>query len=211
MAKDKEKTKQKEPKMILEREYIVPLRREWLKVGTHKRANRAIKELKIFMARHMKIYDRDLRKIKIDQVLNNEIRFRGMRKPPAKIRVLAKKFDNETVRVELIDIPEHVKFARLREEKTKKEVEKKGKASSEAKASEGQAKEEKKPEEVKQEDKEVKAEEKEKAEEAKEKEQASKDETLKIAKEQAREQKHISKPQNSVEKNFASRKSLKGR
>lgn len=199
-----DKTKKKEPKLVLEREYIVPLRREWLKVGMHKRANRAIKELKIFMARHMKIYDRDLRKIKIDQILNNEIRFRGMRKPPAKIRVKAKKFDDETVRVELIDIPEHVKFARLREEKIKKEVEKKVEEKP-------KVKEEKKTEEVKSEDKEVKKEEKEKEEEAKEKEQASKDETLKIAKEQAREQKHISKPQGSVEKSFMTKKSQKGR
>ena len=37
------------------------------------------------------------------------------------------------------------------------------------------------------------------------------DETLKIAKEQAREQKHTVKPQNSVEKSFQSKKSQKGR
>lgn len=123
-----------------------------------------------------------------------------MKKPPAKIKVLAKKYDNNTVIVELVDIPEHIKFARLREEKANKEIKKKV-----------EAKEEKKPEEVKQEDKEAKSEENEKAEEAKEKEQTSKEETMKIAKEQAREQKHTSKLQNPVEKNFASRKSLKGR
>ena len=200
MAEKSKDKKTKEPKMILEREYIVPLRRGWLKVGMHKRANRAIKELKKFIARHMKLYDRDLRKVKIEQELNNEIRFRGMRKPPAKIKVLAKKYDNETVRVELVDIPEHVKFARLKLEKISKETQKKT-----------EKKEEKKPEQVKTEDKEAKKEEEEKKEEEKEKEEASKDETLKLAKEQAIMQKHISKPQNSVERNFGTKKSMKGR
>ena len=119
-----DKTKQKEPKLVLEREYIVPLRRGWLKVPQYKRATKAIKTLKEFLVRHMKVYDRDLRKIKIEGALNNEIRFRGMRKPPAKIKVLAKKFDDDTVQVTLVDIPEHVKYARLREDKMKKEIKK---------------------------------------------------------------------------------------
>ena len=169
---EKTKDKKKEPKMILEREYIVPLRREWLKVPKYKRATKAVKALKEFMVRNMKIYDRDLRRIKIDQVLNNEIRFRGMRKPPTSIKVKAKKFDNETVRVELVDIPDHVKFARLREEKLKSKTPKKVK----------EEKKEEKPEETE-----------EKKVEAKEKEEASKEESLKISKDQAREQKHISK------------------
>lgn len=194
-----DKTKTKEPKMILEREYIVPLRREWLKVPKYKRATKAVKALKEFMVRNMKIYDRDLRRIKIDQVLNNELRFRGMRKPPTSIKVLAKKFDDETVRVFLVDVPDHVKFARLREERFK-------------------SKQEKKVKEEKPEDEEKKAEAKESSlkktsekTEAKEKEEASKDETLKLAKEQAKEQKHTVKPQNSVEKSFQSKKSQKGR
>lgn len=184
---DKTKDKKKEPKVVLERQYIVPLRSEWLKVPKHKRANKAVKALKQFMVQHMKVYDRDLRKIKIDNVLNNEIRFRGMKKPAAKIKVLAKKYDDDIVRVELVDIPAHVKFARLREEKEKAEVEKEGKPSSEAKASEDHKKEEKvetKKEEEEKEEKKI---------EAKEKEEASKEEGLKISKEQAIGQKHISK------------------
>ena len=59
------KEKKTEPKMLLEREYVVPLRREWLKVQKYKRANKAIKALKVFIARHMKLYDDDLRKVKI--------------------------------------------------------------------------------------------------------------------------------------------------
>ena len=122
------KEKIKEPKIILEREYIVPLRKGWLKVPEYKRATKAIKTLKKFIARHMKLYDSDLRKIKIDQVLNNEIRFRGMKKPPAKIKVIAKKFDNNVIKVELVNIPTHIKFKKEREEKKKAEVEKKVKS-----------------------------------------------------------------------------------
>jgi ribosomal protein L31E len=169
---DKAKDKKKEPKLLFEREYIVPLRSEWLKVAKHKRANKAIKALKEFMVRNMKIYDRDLRRIKIDQVLNNEMRFRGMKKPLSKVKVKAQKFDNETVRVFLVDVPDHVKFARIREEKVKSKVEKK-------------VKEEKKEE--------PKEEKKEETQDAKEKEEASKEETMKISKEQAKEQKHTSK------------------
>jgi ribosomal protein L31E len=179
MAKEKSK---EEPKMILEREYIVPLRAGWLKVAKHKRANKATKTLKEFIARHMKIYDRDLRRIKIDEYLNNEIRFRGMRKPPAKIKVIAKKFNDETVRVELSNLPKHVEFEKKRKDRfsseIKKKIEEKG---------------------IKQEDKEIKQESAEKAEEAKEKEQASREDSLEISKEQAREMKHVSKPKDSMQ------------
>lgn len=172
---DKKKT---EPKLLFEREYIVPLRRGWQKVPEYKRANKAVKTLKEFMVRHMKIYGRDLRKVKVDVLLNNEIRFRGMKKPPAKIEVKAKKFDDGNVTVELVNIPVHIKFDRLREEKRKGKVEKK----IEAKEKKVEVKE-KRPEE--------------KAE-AKEKEEASKEETLKLAGKQAREQKHISKDKKVI-------------
>ena len=105
------------PKMEYEREYIVPLRKGWLKVPSYKRGNKAVKTLKEFIARHMKVYDRDLRKIKVEVDLNNEIRFRGMTKPPAKIKVKAKKFDDGNVSVELVDLPKHIEFKRKREEK----------------------------------------------------------------------------------------------
>lgn len=187
MAKDKDK-KNKEPKMILEREYIVPLRSGWQKVPEYKRANKAIKTLKEFMVQHMKIYDRDLRKIKVDNVLNNEIRFRGMRKPPARIKVLAKKYDNDTVIVELVDIPAHIKFARLRHEKISSAIEKKI-----------ENKEEKKTETK---DEEVKKEENVVSKDAKEKEEASREENLKISKEQAREQKHSVQPKESKTQNM---------
>src|SRR3989344_36990 len=148
--------KEIEPKIILERKYIVPLRKGWLKVPKYKRTNKAVKTLKEFIARHMKVYDRDLRKIKIDIVLNNEIRFRGIKKPPAKIKIRARKFDDGIVRVELVEIPKHIEFARLREMKKtqaknkvdekKKERKTEEKSDSEDKKESEEAKEEKKEE-----------------------------------------------------------------
>ena len=54
--------KEKEPKVELEREYIVPLRKEFKKVPEFRRAKRALKALKQFIARHMRVEDRDLRR-----------------------------------------------------------------------------------------------------------------------------------------------------
>jgi len=177
------KPKKIEPKIIIERKYIVPLRKGWLKVPKYKIGNKAMKTLKENIARHMKVYDRDLRKIKIDEILNNEIIYRGMYKHPAKIKVKAMKYDNGIVRVELVDIPKHVKFARLREEKKKGELEKKSKAKKDLE--EAQKPAEPKPEE--------KEEETEKEKEKEEKQEAGKEESLKLAEKQAKEAKHTSK------------------
>lgn len=147
--------KVQESKLMLEREYIVPLRKGWLKVPKYKRTNKAVKTLKEFIARHMKVYDKDLRKIKIDIILNNEIRFRGIKKPPSRIKVRAKKFEDNTVRVELVEVPKHIEFARLREikkeieKKIEKPVEKKGKKPEEDKKEESKEDEKKKDEKKK--------------------------------------------------------------
>lgn len=178
------KPKQEEPKIEIEREYIVPLRREWLKVPKYKRANKAAKALKQFMVRHMKVYDRDLRKIKLDIDLNNEIRFRGIKKPLAKVKVKAIKYSTGIVRVALVDIPEGIKFKRLREEKKKLKLDKKAKEKDEEK----KAKEEPKSEEK---TGEKTAEEKKKVE--MEKEESSFEEELMKSKQEAKEIKHLSK------------------
>ena len=110
VEKEDKKISEKKEKIIVEREYVVPLRREWLKVPKYRRATKAIKALKEFMARHMKVYDKDLSKIRIDVLLNNEIRFMGMKKPLHKIKVKAIKYDNGLVDVKLVQIPKHIEF-----------------------------------------------------------------------------------------------------
>lgn len=119
------KKKEDENPVSYEREYIVPLRKEFRKVPEYKRANKAVKALKEFIVQHMKVYDRDLRKVKIDILLNNEIRFRGMRKPPTRIKVKAIKYESGIVEVKLVNIPKHIEFQLAREAKKKAESMKK--------------------------------------------------------------------------------------
>lgn len=175
MADKEQKTE--ESKKVLEREYIVPLRSEWLKVQKYKRANKAVKALKEFIARHMKIYDRDLRKVRVDIYLNNELRFRGMRKPPAKVKVKAIKYEDGTVSVKLAELPKHIEFELAR--KVRKEAESLKKAE-DAKKKEAEEKKEEKPESA------------EEKKDIKEKETSSKEATQAIEKAKAQEAKHTS-------------------
>lgn len=172
---------EQENKIVLEREYVVPLRKEWLKVPTFKRATKAVKALKQFIAKHMKVYDRDLRKIKVDILLNNELRFRGMRKPAHKIKVKAVKYDDGIVKVHLVNIPKHIEFELAR--KAKQEVEK-------------LKNEKEKPIEQKVEEK--KQETEEKKEETKEKKESSKEAGLQIEKQAAKQAKHTSKTKSQT-------------
>ena len=123
VEKSSKKSEKKESKVELEREYVVPLRRGFLNVPHYRRAKKAVKTLKEFMVRHMGVRDRDLNKVKVDINLNNEIWFRGIKKPMNKIKVKAKKIDG-IVYVELAEIPEYVGFKIAREARKKAESEK---------------------------------------------------------------------------------------
>src|SRR3989344_4794298 len=78
---------QKDPS--LEREYIIPLRRAVMKAARYDRSRIALRTIKRFIARHMRVAERDFSKIKLDVNLNNEIWYRGRKSPPAKIKVKA--------------------------------------------------------------------------------------------------------------------------
>ncbi len=82
----------------LERVYTVPLRITRF-VPRTKRAPRAIRFLRDFMARHMKT---DVEKVKIMPEVNEYIWSRGIEKPPRRIRVRAVKLKDGTVKVYLI-------------------------------------------------------------------------------------------------------------
>ena len=157
--------KESKIKADIEREYTIPLRRVWTKTARYKKSNKAVKEIKIFLARHMKIRDRDLNKIRIDKHLNEMIWSRGIRKPPFKVKVIARK-EGDIVRVEASELPGKIRFKKERiERKEQKDVE----AISKKKAEE--SKEEPKEESAKEESKEVS---KKKAEETTEKKQEDK-------------------------------------
>jgi len=118
MAEEKTKT------TVLEREYVIPLRREWLKLPEYRRAGRAAKAIKQFIAKHMKVPERDTDKVKLDIYLNHAIWARGVRHPPAKIKVKARK-EGDIVKVELVETHKHLKFLRLKHGKRHAKVEKK--------------------------------------------------------------------------------------
>lgn len=151
-----EKTKTPAKTEKLEREYIIPLRHRWKIVPRHKKTPKAVKAIKEFLVRHMKIRDRDLDKIRIDKYLNEVMWARGIRSPPSKIKVRAVK-EGDIVRVTAVDMPNSIKFKKMRKEQAelrgkeiaKKKKEEKKTAEAEAPKVEGEAqiKEEKKEEE----------------------------------------------------------------
>ena len=108
----------------LEREYIIPLKKSYLKVARYKRTSKAIKTIKQFIAKHMKVEDRDVSKVKLDPYFNNDIWFRGKTNPPTKVKVKAVK-EGGIVKVDFVEIPDRVKFAKARHDKFHKETGKK--------------------------------------------------------------------------------------
>lgn len=186
-----------ETEKTLERTYVVPLRKEWLKAAHYKRANKAVKALKQFIAKHMKVIDRDIRNVKLDKWVNQELWFRGIKKPLAKIKVIAKK-EGEIVNVKLAEEPEYVKFKRMKEEKLER--------ASEAGVKKAELKEEKKEtaEEKKEEKAEMKNEE--------EKKSATVEAGQEIAKQQAHQMKHTAVERQSIKDIAGStRRATKGR
>lgn len=106
----------KKEQNIIEREYTIPLREKVRVVPRYKKTNKAVRTIKEFLVRHMKIYDRNLKKIKIDRYLNEYLWFRGIRKPPYQVKVKVRK-EEGNVRVELADLPVKLKFKKAYEEK----------------------------------------------------------------------------------------------
>jgi len=181
-----EKKETKTDTKTTEREYIIPLRNEWRKVANYRRTGRAVKFIKKFIARHMKIPERDASKVKLDQWLNQEIWFRGRKKPPAKIKVKAVK-EGDIVRVTLAELPDFVKYEIAKSAKRHKIAEKP---------------KEPKPAEATEEKKEEKTEEEKKEE--KEKAQSAAETKATQAKVQSKQQK-----QSKVKETVIHRKALK--
>ncbi len=156
-----------ETHQTIEREYTIPLKKEWRKVPSYKRARKSIIAIKQFVARHMKVADRDTSKVKIDPYFNNDMWFRGPNNAPNKVRVKVTK-KNDEVFVTFVETPKMVSFEKIKHEKRHSKS--------------GQKAVEKK------EDKTEKSEEAKKAESEKEKSSAEQKE--KIAVQHAKEQKH---------------------
>ena len=160
---------------ILEREYVIPLRRVWVNVPEYRRSAKAIKAIKIFIAKHMKVVDRDINKVKLDVYFNNEVWFRGRTKPPAKVKVKAIK-EGDIVRVNFVETPDYVKFLKAKHAKMHQAASKK------AEVKEQEVKEQKTEEEKKDEV---------------EKEKSVEQQNIKQAEQEKKAQKHFAKAEKN--------------
>ena len=96
----------------MERTYTIPLRRQWSKTVAYKRGKKTIRAIREFMVRHMKATE-----VKIGKFLNEEVWKHGIRNPPSRIRVNAKKEADGVVTVELFGKPMPSKEAQKPKEK----------------------------------------------------------------------------------------------
>lgn len=105
-----------EPKIILERSYVVPLRRQYLKSPLHKRTQKAVSVLKQFLMKHMKGTE-----VKLGKRLNEEMWKHGMKNPPHHIKVTATKDEKGIIRTELFGFKYEEKKKEKKVEKSKLE------------------------------------------------------------------------------------------
>jgi|SRR3989338_2610050 len=107
--------KEETSKIILERDYVIPLRRETLKVPNFKKANKAMKTIRIFISRHMKSDN-----MMIGKYLNLEVWKHGAKNPPHKVKITASKDDKGMVFVELAGAPKEELKAEEKKKPAKK-------------------------------------------------------------------------------------------
>lgn len=96
-----------EERFVEERIYTIPLRRAWI-MPARKRAPRAVRIIKAFIQRHMKVGETAIEaegeeaeggRIIISNEVNEEIWGRGIGKPPRKLRIRAAKDEEGNVTI----------------------------------------------------------------------------------------------------------------
>jgi len=124
MAEEKKEKKEKESKVLLERVYNVPLRKEFQKAPEYVRTKKAVKALRKFLLKHMKA-----KQIKIGRYLNLELWKQGIRNPPHHVKVNCIKHEDGLVYAEIVGAPkEEIKEPEKKAEKRGKKEEKKQEA-----------------------------------------------------------------------------------
>lgn len=96
----------------MERTYTIPLRKGFMKTSKFQRTNRAVREVQIFLKKHMKTES-----IKLGEELNKALWARGDSKPPSRVTVLVKK-EAEIAYAELVGKEFNKKDFSETEEKT---------------------------------------------------------------------------------------------
>ena len=125
------KKKEEKSKIVLERTYNVPLRKEYMKAPRWRRTKKAVKALREFIIKHMKSQE-----VKIGKYLNEHLWHHGIKNPPHHIKVKATKDDKGVVTAELVGAPEEKKEEVKKSKKKKAEKEEVKKEKSEKKEAE---------------------------------------------------------------------------
>ena len=104
---EKEKEKEIEKEIVEEKFYTIPLRRAWIS-KRKKRAPKAMRIIKSFVRKHMKIRtevegEEEAEMLVISNEVNEKIWSRGIEKPPRKIRVRAAKDKEGVITVHLAE------------------------------------------------------------------------------------------------------------
>jgi len=84
----------------MERTYVVPLRKGWLKASRYRRAKKAVNTLREFLVKHMKSDD-----VRLMPELNLEIWKHGMKNPPSRVKINVSKDDKGVVKAQLFGKP----------------------------------------------------------------------------------------------------------
>ena len=116
---EEKKAKVETTEKRIEKEFIIPLRRIFKKTASYKRVPKSIRAIKLFLVRHMKLYERDVNKIKIDKYLNEFMWARGIKNPPAKIKIKAF-VDGDFIKAELAELTEKLRFKKEKLERREK-------------------------------------------------------------------------------------------
>jgi len=85
-------------KIEVERVYTIRLKHKMKRYPRWLRAKKAMRFIRSFLSRHMKV---EPDKIRIDPSINEKVWERGAQKPPSKIRIRAVKFEDGIVEAEL--------------------------------------------------------------------------------------------------------------
>jgi large subunit ribosomal protein L31e len=101
-----EKKEKREEEIVEERIYTIPLRQAWIS-PRKRRVPRAVRLVKSFIQRHMKLEesvdDEDQERLVISNEVNEKLWSRGIEKPPRNIRVRAVKDKEGTVTLYLAE------------------------------------------------------------------------------------------------------------
>ncbi|MBS3111788.1 60S ribosomal protein L31 [Candidatus Woesearchaeota archaeon] len=103
---------------MVERQYVIPLRKEFRKAPSYKRAKKSVTAIKEFISKHMKVED-----VKICKQLNHKIWERGGKNPPPRIKIHTKIEKTKESSYALVEL-EGFDFPKIVEKKEDKKLKK---------------------------------------------------------------------------------------